>query len=61
MAVNQMPVILAPPVPGPLTNLTGSFAPAWALLATLTAVTLTTTQLSHTRERPGNAGSVGVP
>lgn len=43
MAVNQVAVILAPPVLGLLTDLTGGFAPAWALLAALTAVTLTTT------------------
>ncbi|MFB9208373.1 MFS transporter [Nonomuraea spiralis] len=43
MAVNQVAVILAPSVLGLLTDLTGSFAPAWALLAALTAVTLTTT------------------
>ncbi|MDR8409822.1 MFS transporter [Nonomuraea sp. 3-1Str] len=43
MAVNQVAVILAPPVLGLLTDLSGSFAPAWALLAALTAVTLTTT------------------
>jgi MFS-type transporter involved in bile tolerance (Atg22 family) len=43
MAVNQVAVILAPPVLGLLTDLTGSFAPAWALLAALTAVTLTMT------------------
>ncbi|MEV7013657.1 MFS transporter [Streptosporangium sp. NPDC051022] len=43
MAVNQVAVILAPPVLGLLTDLTGGFAPAWALLTALTAVTLTTT------------------
>ncbi|MEU1388454.1 MULTISPECIES: MFS transporter [unclassified Nonomuraea] len=43
MAVNQVAVILAPPVLGLLTDLTGSFTPAWALLATLTAVTMATT------------------
>ncbi len=43
MAVNQVAVILAPPVLGLLTDLTGSFAPAWALLAALTALTLTMT------------------
>ncbi|YCK34237.1 MFS transporter [Actinomadura sp. ATCC 39365] len=43
MAVNQVAVILAPPVLGLLTDLTGSFAPAWALLAALTAVTMATT------------------
>ncbi|MFI6511572.1 MFS transporter [Streptosporangium sp. NPDC050855] len=43
MAVNQVAVILAPPVLGLLTDLTGGFAPAWALLAALTAVTLTVT------------------
>ncbi|MFC4536557.1 MFS transporter [Sphaerisporangium dianthi] len=43
MAVNQVAVILAPPVLGLLTDLTGGFASAWALLAALTAVTLTTT------------------
>lgn len=43
MAVNQVAVVLAPPVLGLLTDLTGGFAAAWALLAVLTAVTLTTT------------------
>lgn len=43
MAVNQVAVILAPPVLGLLTDLTGGFAPAWALLAALSAVALTTT------------------
>lgn len=43
MAINQVAVILAPPVLGLLTDLTGSFAPAWALLAAMTAVTLRTT------------------
>lgn len=43
MAVNQVAVVLAPPVLGLLTDLTGSFAPAWALLAALTAVTMATT------------------
>ncbi|MFI7109658.1 MFS transporter [Nonomuraea sp. NPDC050227] len=43
MAVNQVAVVLAPPALGLLTDLTGSFAPAWALLAALTAVTMATT------------------
>ncbi|MEV4093932.1 MFS transporter [Streptosporangium saharense] len=43
MAVNQVAVVLAPPVLGLLTDLTGGFAAAWGLLAALTAVTLTTT------------------
>ncbi|MFF4194458.1 MFS transporter [Nonomuraea sp. NPDC001831] len=43
MAVNQVAVVLAPPVLGLLTDLTGSFTPAWALLAALTAVTMATT------------------
>lgn len=43
MAVNQVAVILAPPVLGLLTDLTGSFTPAWALLAALTAAMVTTT------------------
>ncbi|MFF0867144.1 MFS transporter [Nonomuraea sp. NPDC003560] len=43
MAVNQVAVVLAPPVLGLLTDLTGSFAPAWALLAALTAVAMATT------------------
>ncbi|GII76639.1 MFS transporter [Sphaerisporangium rufum] len=43
MAVNQVAVILAPPMLGLLTDMTNSFAPAWALLAALTAATLTTT------------------
>ncbi|MEU8380698.1 MFS transporter [Streptosporangium sp. NPDC048865] len=43
MAVNQVAVVLAPPVLGLLTDLTGGFASAWVLLAVLTAVTLTAT------------------
>ncbi|GII71180.1 MFS transporter [Sphaerisporangium melleum] len=43
MAVNQVAVILAPPALGLLTDLSGGFVPAWALLAALTAVTLTAT------------------
>ncbi|WP_245898760.1 MFS transporter [Nonomuraea indica] len=43
MAVNQVAVVLAPPVLGLLTDLTGSFAPAWALLAALTAAAMTLT------------------
>ncbi|NUP75948.1 MAG: MFS transporter [Nonomuraea sp.] len=43
MAVNQVAVILAPPVLGLLTDLTGSFTPAWALLAALTAATMAMT------------------
>ncbi|MGW2161080.1 MFS transporter [Nonomuraea sp. NPDC001699] len=43
MAVSQVAIILAPPVLGLLTDLTGSFAPAWALLAALAAATMTMT------------------
>ncbi|WP_255530115.1 MFS transporter [Planomonospora sp. ID67723] len=43
MAVNQVAVILAPPVLGLLTDLTDSFTPAWALLAALTAAGMTAT------------------
>ncbi|MBB4917765.1 MFS transporter [Streptosporangium saharense] len=43
MAVNQVAVVLAPPALGLLTDLTGGFAAAWALLAVLTAVTLAMT------------------
>ncbi|MEU5861591.1 MFS transporter [Nonomuraea sp. NPDC047529] len=43
MVVSQVAIILAPPVLGLLTDLTGSFAPAWALLAALAAATMTMT------------------
>ncbi|MFF0306881.1 MFS transporter [Streptosporangium sp. NPDC004379] len=43
MAVNQVAVVLAPAALGLLADLTGGFAPAWALLAALTAVALTVT------------------
>ncbi|MEU9831345.1 MFS transporter [Streptosporangium sp. NPDC048047] len=43
MAVNQVAVVLAPAALGLLTDLAGGFAPAWALLAALTAVALTVT------------------
>ncbi|GAA1017490.1 MFS transporter [Acrocarpospora pleiomorpha] len=40
MAVNQIAVILAPPVLGLLKDLTDSFVPAWGLLTVMTVVTL---------------------
>ncbi|MFI7466830.1 MFS transporter [Nonomuraea sp. NPDC049646] len=43
MAVNQVAIVLTPPVLGLLTDLTGGFAPAWALLAALTAATMAAT------------------
>ncbi|MER6507925.1 MFS transporter [Nonomuraea sp. NPDC001636] len=46
MAVSQVAIVLAPPVLGLLTDLTGSFAPAWALLAALTAATMAATARS---------------
>ncbi|GGS85621.1 MFS transporter [Planobispora rosea] len=47
MSVNQIAVILAPPVLGLLKDLTGSFAPAWGLLAAMTAAAVTVTVTSR--------------
>ncbi|WP_170991131.1 MFS transporter [Herbidospora galbida] len=43
MAANQVAVVVTPAALGLLTDLTGGFSPAWALLAALAAVTLTLT------------------
>ncbi|MFE0130069.1 MFS transporter [Streptomyces sp. NPDC059037] len=41
MSVNQIAVVLAPPALGLLIDVTGSFTPAWGVLAAMTAVALT--------------------
>ncbi|MEU4722375.1 MFS transporter [Nonomuraea dietziae] len=51
MAVNQIAVVVAPPALGLLKDLTGSFAPAWALLSAMTAVALTVTARGERRHR----------
>ncbi|GAA4069420.1 MFS transporter [Actinomadura miaoliensis] len=62
MAVNQIAVILAPPALGLLTDLTGSFTPAWGLLSAMTAVALTATaraeRLSTGRKRRHETASL---
>ncbi|MER5646582.1 MFS transporter [Streptosporangium sp. NPDC002524] len=60
MAVNQVAVVLAPPVLGLLRDLTGSFVPAWGLLSVMTAVVLTVTargggENGRTRQGEGRA------
>ncbi|MEO3749442.1 MFS transporter [Streptomyces sp. B6B3] len=59
MSVNQTAIILVPPVLGLLRDLTGSFAPAWGLLAAMTAVALIITapaeRRRHAATRNGRA------
>ncbi|MEU4998510.1 MFS transporter [Streptomyces sp. NPDC021622] len=43
MSVNQIAIVLAPPALGLLIDVTGSFTPAWGVLAAMTAVALTVT------------------
>ncbi|WP_245239198.1 MFS transporter [Streptomyces sp. MZ04] len=43
MSVNQIAIVLAPPALGLLIDLTGSFTPAWGVLAAMTAVALMAT------------------
>ncbi|WP_419997976.1 MFS transporter [Streptomyces boninensis] len=43
MAVNQVAIILVPPLLGLLKDTTGTFAPAWGLLIAMTAIALLTT------------------
>jgi sugar phosphate permease len=57
MSVNQTAIILVPPVLGLLRDLTGSFAPAWGLLAAMTAVALTITAPAERRHRHAHARS----
>ncbi|MEV2268599.1 MFS transporter [Nonomuraea africana] len=49
MAVNQIAIVLAPPVVGLLKDLTHSFTPAWGLLVVLTAVALAVTARGERR------------
>ncbi|WP_433246157.1 MFS transporter [Streptosporangium sp. CA-135522] len=51
MAVSQIAVVLAPPVLGLLKDLTGSFAPAWGLLAAMTAIALAVTARGERQHR----------
>ncbi|WP_367039070.1 hypothetical protein [Streptomyces sp. Je 1-332] len=50
MAVNQIAIVVMPPVLGLLKDLTGSFVPVWGLLSAVTAAALTIS----VRARPGN-------
>jgi predicted MFS family arabinose efflux permease len=51
MSVNQIAIITVPPVLGLLVDLTGSFTPAWALLALLSIIALAVT-IQAERRRP---------
>ncbi|MFF1712767.1 MFS transporter [Streptomyces sp. NPDC058268] len=50
MSVNQIAIVVMPPVLGLLKDLTGSFVPVWGLLSAMTAVALAVSA----RLRPGN-------
>ncbi|MCX4669055.1 MFS transporter [Streptomyces sp. NBC_01381] len=52
MSVNQIAIVLAPPALGLLIDVTGSFTPAWGVLAAMTAVALTAMTVAAHGERP---------
>lgn len=52
MSVNQIAIVLAPPALGLLIDVTGSFTPAWGVLAAMTAVALTAMTVTAHGERP---------
>ncbi|MFJ2743647.1 MFS transporter [Streptomyces sp. NPDC087440] len=51
MSVNQIAIVTVPPVLGLLVDLTGSFVPAWALLALPAAVAVAVTATTELRTR----------
>nr|WP_206439060.1 MFS transporter [Streptomyces scabichelini] len=53
MSVNQVAIVVMPPVLGLLKDLTDSFTPAWGLLSTMTAVALTVSARAEHRRRHG--------
>lgn len=55
MSANQVAIVVVPPLLGLLRDLTGSFTPAWALLAVMTtaALAITTRARSRGRGLPG--------
>ncbi|MFG2693433.1 MFS transporter [Kitasatospora sp. NPDC048407] len=61
MSVNQLAIITVPPVLGLLVDLTGSFTPAWVLLALLTVAALSVTVGAELRSRRHESGSPRVP
>ncbi len=61
MSVNQTAIILMPPLLGLLRDRTDSFAPAWGLLATMTAVALAVTARAERRRRRGFSGAGRSP
>lgn len=60
MSVNQIAIVVMPPVLGLLKDLTGSFVPVWGLLSVLTAVALAVSSRARPGNRPRSCGRHGV-
>lgn len=60
MSVNQVAIVVMPPVLGLLKDLTASFVPVWGLLSAMTAVALTLSARIRTGNRPRSCGRHGV-
>ncbi|MFE6158197.1 MFS transporter [Streptomyces sp. NPDC056486] len=60
MSVNQIAIVVMPPVLGLLKDLSDSFVPVWGLLAAMTAVALTVSARTRPGTRPGSCGRHGV-
>lgn len=59
MSVNQVAIVVIPPVLGLLTDVTGSFVPAWGLLSAMTALSLGLSALPRPGNRPLSCGRPG--
>ncbi|MWA09209.1 MFS transporter [Streptomyces sp. BA2] len=60
MSVNQIAIVVMPPVLGLLKDLTDSFAPVWGLLSAMTSVALTVSARTRPGNRPRSCGRPGV-
>ncbi|MGW7078275.1 MFS transporter [Streptomyces sp. NPDC054866] len=60
MSVNQIAIVVMPPVLGLLKDLTGSFVPVWGLLSAMIAVALTVSAGARPGNRPRSCGRPGV-
>lgn len=60
MSVNQIAIVVMPPVLGLLKDLTGSFVPVWGLLSAMTAAALAVSARTRPGNRPLSCGRHGV-
>ncbi|GAA3106281.1 MFS transporter [Streptomyces rectiviolaceus] len=60
MSVNQIAIVVMPPVLGLLKDLSGGFLPVWGLLSAMTAVALAVSARVRPGNRPRSCGRHGV-